>query len=299
LACSYNQKIIVQKIEYQNLPNCIRLANDNVEIVVTTNVGPRILHYGFLNGENVLGLHLNAKVETALGEFKPYGGHRLWIAPENMPNSYAPDNSPVEFEFDEAKNSIRLIQPIETQMKTQKEIAVTLDEKGSGVLINHKITNCGAEAIEIAAWALTVVREGGVCEIPNEPFAAYGAETLLPVRNLSLWSYTDLSDSRWEFTKNFIRLQVDAEKSEPQKIGILNKQGWAKYQVGNLEFTKRFDFVKDAVYPDMNANTELYTAGSFVEIESLSPLRKIEPNESVEHIERWKLSKGKRRKDKG
>lgn len=281
----------MQKIEYQNLPNCICLTNDEVEIIVTTDVGPRVLFYGFIGGENVLGLHPGAKVETALGEFKPYGGHRLWIAPENMPNSYAPDNVPIEYEFNQARNSIRLIQPIEIVTKTQKEIVVTLDEKGSGVSITHRIENRGAAAIEIAAWALTVMRAGGVCEIPNEPFAAYGAETLLPVRNLTLWSYTDLSDSRWEFAKDFIRLRVDENELELQKIGVLNRQGWAKYRVGDLEFTKRFDFVKDAVYPDMNANTELYTAGSFVEIESLSPLRKLESNESVEHSERWKLSK--------
>ena len=276
-------------VEFQNLPNCILLTNGDVEIIVTIDVGPRVLFYGFSGGENVLGLHPQAKVETALGEFKPYGGHRLWIAPENMPNSYAPDNSPVEYQFDEAQNSIRLRQPIEPQTKTQKEIVVTLEKKGSDVSINHLIKNCGEKTIEIAAWALTVMREGGVCEIPNEPFAAYGAETLLPVRNLALWSYTDLSDSRWQFSKNFIRLKVDENKSEPQKLGVLNKQGWAKYRVGNLEFTKRFDFVKDAVYPDMNSNTELYTAGNFVEIESLSPLRKINPNEAVEHIERWNL----------
>lgn len=280
----------MEKIQFENFGNCVRLANGEIEIIVTADVGPRILFYGSSGSENVLGLHPQAKVETALGEFKPYGGHRLWIAPENMPNSYAPDNSPVEYEFDEAENSIRLIQTIEPQTKTRKEITVTLDEKKSGVSINHKITNCGAETIEIAAWALTVMREGGVCEIPNEPFAAYGAKTLLPVRNLALWSYTDLSDSRWEFTSDFIRLRVDENKSEPQKIGVLNKQGWAKYKIGNLEFTKRFDFVENAIYPDLNANTELYAAGSFVEIESLSPLRKIAPNESIEHTERWELN---------
>ncbi len=279
----------MEKIHYQNLPNCIRLTNDEIEVVVTTDVGPRILRYAFLKGENILGEHFDAKVETMLGEFKPYGGHRLWIAPENMPNSYAPDNSQVEYFFDERENSIRLTQAIEPVTKTQKQITVALDEKGSGVSINHEITNCGSETIEVAAWALTVMRRGGEALIPNEPFAPYGAETLLPVRNLTVWSYTDLSDSRWRFCKDFIRLKVDAEKSKPQKIGVLNKQGWAKYRIGNLEFTKRFDFVENAVYPDMNSNTELYTAGDFIEIESLSPLQKIKPNESVRHMERWRL----------
>ncbi len=282
----------MEKIRYLDLPNCIRLSNGEVEVIVSTDVGPRILHYSLVGGENIFGLHADAKVETALGEFKPYGGHRLWIAPENMPNSYAPDNSPIEYEFNEAKNSIRLMQAVENVTKTQKEIIVTLDETGSGVSINHKISNCGADMIEIAAWALTIMRGGGEALIPNEPFAAYGAETLLPVRNLTLWSYTDLSDSRWQFDKDFIRLRTGGEKSEPQKIGVLNKQGWAAYQFKDLQFIKQFDFIKNAVYPDMNSNTELYTAGDFIEIESLAPLHKVEPNESTEHVERWKLSKG-------
>ncbi|MBA2606057.1 MAG: DUF4380 domain-containing protein [Acidobacteriota bacterium] len=279
----------MEKIEYLNLPNCIRLTNGEVEVIVTTDVGPRIISYSLVGGKNVLGEHLNAKVETVLGEFKPYGGHRLWIAPENMPNSYAPDNVPVEYEFDEAKNSIRLLQPLETITKTQKEITVTLKKQGSGVAINHKITNYGEKEIKFAAWALTIMRGGGVCEIPNEPFAPYSGETLLPVRNLTLWSYTNLSDSRWQLTNDFIRLKVDSEKTEPQKIGVLNRQGWAAYRLKNLTFTKHFDFIENAVYPDMNSNTELYTAGDFVEIESLSPLQKIKPKESIEHVERWEL----------
>jgi hypothetical protein len=279
----------VEKIQYENLSNCIRLTNGEIEVVVTTEVGPRIVSYNFVGGENILGWHGEAKVATALGEFRPYGGHRLWIAPENMPNSYAPDNAPVEYFFDHQKNTVRLIQPIESVTKTQKEMSVTLAQTGSGVEVYHKITNFSEKEIELAAWALTIMRGGGVCEIPNEPFAPYGRETLLPVRNLTVWSYTDLSDSRWSFDREFIRLRVDASKPEPQKIGVLNKQGWARYRVGDLIFTKQFDFRENARYPDMNSNTELYTAGSFVEIESLAPLEKLEPGEAAEHTEHWQL----------
>ena len=119
----------MEKIEFLDLPNCFRLTNGEVEIIVTTDIGPRILFYGFSGGENILGLYPEAKVETALGVWKPYGGHRLWIAPENMPNSYAPDNFPVEYES-ENDLSIRLIQPLET-FQNQKEVKVSLDKKGA------------------------------------------------------------------------------------------------------------------------------------------------------------------------
>ena len=279
----------MEKVQYRDLPDCVRLTNGTIEVVVTTGVGPRILAYNFVGGENVLGWHPHARIQSELGEYSIYGGHRLWIAPEIMPKTYAPDSAPVEYYFDEPENSIRLVQSVEPVSRTQKEMTIKLESAGSSVSVNHKITNRGSEEIELAAWALTIMRGGGTCEIPNEPFAPYSHETLLPVRNLTVWSYTDLSDSRWTFNREFIRLRVDETKPEPQKIGVLNKQGWAKYHLEDAIFTKYFEFCETAVYPDMNSNTELYTAGSFVEVETLAPLQKLKPGEATEHAERWQL----------
>ncbi len=281
----------MEKIQYGDLADCLRLSNGDVELVVAVGFGPRIIGYNFIGGENALGLHPHAKISTELGEYQIYGGHRLWIAPETVPQTYAPDSAAVEYFFDEAENSLRLVQPVEAISNTQKEMIVTLENLGSNVSINHRITNRGSEEIELGAWALTIMRGGGTCEIPNETFAAYSHETLLPVRNLTLWAYTDLADSRWTFDREFIRLRVDETKTEPQKIGALNKQGWARYRLDDVVFTKYFDFHENSVYPDMNSNVELYTAGSFVEVESLAPLQRLEPGATAEHVERWELER--------
>jgi len=281
----------MEKIGFLNFQNNLLLSNGEIEVIVSTEFGPRILAYNFVGGENVLGIHADATVQTALGEFKPYGGHRLWIAPEDMPTSYAPDNSPVEYVYDKNSNSVRLIQPFEKETETRKEIVVALDEKGSGVTIKHKITYFGASEIEIAAWALTIMRPGGEVLIPNEPFAPYGEKTLLPVRNLSVWSYTDLSDARWTFDAKYVRLRVLADKKDAQKIGVLNKTGVIKYELDDVLFTKRFEHFENVNYPDLNSNTEIYTAGDFIEIETLSPLKKLRSQESIEHEERWNLGK--------
>jgi len=279
----------MEKIQFGDLADCLRLSNGETELVATVGFGPRIIAYNFIGGENALGHHPHAKIQTELGEYRIYGGHRLWIAPETVPKTYAPDNARVEYFFDETENSLRLVQPVEPISKTQKEMIITLEKSGSNVSINHRITNRGDETIELAAWALTIMRGGGVCEIPNETFAPYSHETLLPVRNLTLWAYTDLSDPRFAFDREFIRLRVDETRHEPQKIGALNKQGWARYRLDDVVFTKRFDFQENAAYPDMNSNVELYTAGSFVEVESLAPLQKLEPGATTEHVERWQL----------
>jgi hypothetical protein len=281
--------MITQKISYLNLPNCLHLSNGAVELVVTTDVGPRILKYSLVDGENILGEHPHAAVKTALGEWKPLGGHRLWIAPENMPLSYAPDNSPVKYLVE--GNSVKLVQAFEAATNTQKQIEIILAEQGSDVEVRHKITNVGDEEMEISAWALTIMRGGGTAIVPHEPFAPYSHSTLLPVRSFAVWSYTDFTDPRWQFEKDEIRLRVDETRGEPQKIGVLNKQGWAAYEWDDLHFTKRFEYIENAAYPDYNSNTELYTAGSFVEVETLSPLKKLQSNEAVEYIEHWELLK--------
>src|SRR5829696_4540238 len=87
---------MANKIEHLGFPNCYELVNGETRVIVSSDFGPRILWYSLTGGENVLGWHPAAAVTTDLGVWKPYGGHRLWMAPENMPFSYAPDNEPVE-----------------------------------------------------------------------------------------------------------------------------------------------------------------------------------------------------------
>ena len=279
---------MIRKIEYLGFPNCIELGNGTATLIISTDFGPRILFYGFDGGENILGWHGEAAVNNELGTWKPYGGHRLWLAPENMPLSYSPDNDPVGH-IEDGEFSIRLIPPEDLHANIQKELSVTLDETGSGVTLDHRITKRGDVSIQAAAWALTIMRPGGTAIVPSEPFEPYSPTTLLPVRTLTLWSYTDFTDPRWTFEKSEIRLRVDENLPAQQKIGVLNRQGWAAYEWGNLRFEKRFEMIDGAEYPDMNSNTEIYTAGGFAEVETLSPLRTIAPNESITHQERWEL----------
>jgi hypothetical protein len=273
---------------YRAVTNCVKISNGSAEVIVSTEFGPRILSYSLAGGENILGWHPEAKVQTALGEWRPYGGHRLWAAPENMPRSYAPDSAPVEY-FVKSDLSVRFMPPPETSTGLQKQITVSLSKEGSGAVLEHRITNIGENEIELSAWALTIMRDGGEAVIPGEPWQPYSPEHLLPVRSLALWSYTDFTDPRWRFSKDSIRLRCDSAYPNQQKIGVLNRQGWAGYEWEDLKFVKRFDFVEGAEYPDFNSNTEVYTAGSFMELESLSPLTKLAQGEFVVYVERWEL----------
>ena len=285
-AVHVSAEVKVDKVTCLGLPNCYRLSNGVVEVVVTTDIGPRIIRYGFAGGDNMLAeMPPTKKPDPA--KWEVWGGHRLWTAPEAMPRSYAPDNSSIEHR-QEGASGIRLTQPVEQSTGIQKEIVVTLSPSGTDVTVLHRLTNRNLWAIEVAAWGLTVMRGCGTAIVPQEPYKSHD-DALLPARPMTLWSYTNLADPRWQIGPKYIRLSTKTSMKESQKVGVMNKVGWAAYALAGTLFVKRIPFEEGASYPDFGSNTEVYTAGDFIEVESLGPMRRLEPNQATEHVERWAL----------
>jgi hypothetical protein len=277
----------VDKVTWHNLPNCLKLANPDAEVVVTTDIGPRIVHYALPGGANILGGSPGDVSKPDV--WYPWAGHRLWIAPEHRVRSYGPDNGPVAHR-PEGTRGVRLMQPVEPTTHVQKEMVVTLDERGPGVTIEHRLTNRGTAPTELATWGLTIMAGNGTALLPHEPFIRHEDE-ILPARPLVLWHYTDLSDPRWQHGPRFLRLTGDAAKDTPQKAGILNKVGWAAYAREGLLFVKRIPFDAKATYTDHGCNTEVFTRADFFEVESLGPLVTLAPGQTASHTERWFLFK--------
>ena len=281
---------MIQNVEYLGQPNCQKLSNGTVEAIVTTDVGPRVIRYGFPGGDNILGEWPDAAVPTEFGDWKPLGGHRLWHAPENIPRTYVPDNTPIDWEAADDL-TVRLVQPVESPTGILKEMAVSLDADGTGVTVHHKLINDGQWPVRLAPWGLSIMNGGGRVVIPQEPFISHD-DCLLPARALVLWHYTDLSDPRYTLGPKFIQLRTDAAIEASQKIGVADKQGWAAYARKGILFIKQFPYQDGATYPDCGCNCETYTAGTFIELETLGPLRDLAPGEAAEHVETWHLFRG-------
>jgi hypothetical protein len=282
--------VTVEKVAYFGQPNCYRLSNGTAEVIVTTDIGPRVIRYGFVGKPNVFAEMPDDAVQTDWGAWKPYGGHRFWHAPEVMPRSYSPDNDPVQFAV-EGANGVRLTQPVEPKTGMQKELTVTLDPAGTGVTVTHRLTNRGVWAVEAAPWALTIVAGGGTTIIPQESYKSHD-DYVLPARPMVLWHYTDLTDARWAIGKKYIRLRTEPTLNFAQKVGVANKQGWMAYLNRGTLFVKRFSYVAGARYPDDGCNCETFTKGAFMEVETVGPLALLEAGASTVHVERWYLFSG-------
>jgi len=272
-------------IAYQGWPNCCRLWNDSIELIVTTDVGPRVIRFGF-SGENELGEFPEHAGQTGGDEFRLYGGHRLWHAPESLERTYCPDNSPVALE--RTADGVWIAQPTEARTGIQKEMAISLSPTDAHVRIVHRLWNRNLWAVDLAAWALTVMAPGGTAVIPLPPRIPY-PESLLPTSQLVLWPYTDLADPRWRWGRKYILLHQDAARPSPQKLGASVPDGWMAHVRNDRLFVKTFRYVAGATYPDLGSSIETFTDGRMLELETLSPIVRVEPGGVIEHVENWFL----------
>lgn len=274
----------MEVVPYGGWQRCARFVLGKVEMLVTLEVGPRVIRLGFLEGENELKEYAPQMGQTGGQEYRSYGGHRLWIGPEDPVRTMQPDNEEVEHSEDGEWQVFR-IKPDRFGM--QKEMAIALDEIRHAFRLRHRIYNRGESTNRFAPWTITVMAPGGECLVPQAPYQPH-TENLLPVRPLVLWSYTRLDDPRYTLGPDLIRLRHHPEGGN-QKIGMPVEQGYAAYaNHGNL-FIKRFDHQPDADYPDFGCNFETFTRQDMLEVESLGPMQSLESGGYAEHFETWYL----------
>jgi hypothetical protein len=262
--------------------DCVPLENTLISLLVTQSAGPRIISLRFNDGDNLFAeLPDLVTVRPDGKHYHFYGGHRLWHAPENMPRTYFLDDGPVE--IIPTKNSLSVMQPVEIQTGIGKSIRLSLLEKKPQVIIRHMLTNRGPWPVECAPWAITQFRMGGVAILPQ----SQEQSEFLPNRSLALWPYTNLVNPYVLWGDRYIL--VRAETQNPFKIGFPNPRGWMAYWLDGSFFVKRATFDAQAEYYDFGSSSACYCNDQFLELETLAPISRLEPNESAIHVETWEL----------
>jgi len=254
-------------------------------IGIADNMGPRILKFAFKDcpEKNLFGILPGFGMETEEGLWRIHGGHRLWTAPEETPRSYSLDDKPVR--VDAKKEYIKISGNTEIQNSVQKEIVVRKSGRAS-IEVFHVIKNTGRWTIQLACWALTVMKKGGFAVLPIKR----GKKGLLPDRRIVLWPYTDISDSRIVMEKDFIFLRQDEKVSAPCKIGISANPSWTAYWADGMLFVKKF-VPEQGICPDYGCSVEAYTNSEMLELETLGTMKSLEPGQSVQHREIWSILK--------
>jgi hypothetical protein len=291
-------EVTIEKVEYKGWKNNLKLDNGDVELIVTLDVGPRVISYKLTSGKNVLKEYEDQLGKSGESEWMIRGGHRLWTSPEDTTRTYALDNAPVSYR-ELGPASVRLTPPPDAANGIQKEIDLTIKSTGTRVTLVHRITNVGTAPTELAVWSLSVMAPGGMEILPLPPRRphpgsvknARSAADFAPSLLISAWPFTDFQDPRWHFGSKFITLTQDAKRGAT-KLGLAQKPGVAGYLNAGTLFVKRFEYRDGQHYPDNGVNYETFTNEDMLEMESLGPLITLAPGKAVEHVETWDLFGG-------
>lgn len=273
--------------DFQGLRTRI-LKNDQVCLEYLVDSGPRIVRLSAFGEENLFANVPNS-VSTPHGEFFFRGGHRLWRAPEVMPDTYLPDNAGVSVE--ELPDGVRLHGKPAIENGIGKTIDIHLSKDRAVITLTHVLQNEGQNSVELAPWAITMFRLGGTVILP-QPVGNTDKAGFLHNRILALWPYTHINDPRLRLRDDFILIRADPI-ANPFKLGYYNPNGWMAYWLDGILFRKTFDATSSPLkFPDNGCNTESYCNDRFVELESLGALTTLKYGEEVRLTETWELFQG-------
>jgi hypothetical protein len=216
------------------------------------------------------------------GVFNLHGGHRLWAAPEIPSVTYASDDEPCH--VSQAPGSVTVSGPADG-VGLAKEITVRLG--GERLVVGHRLRYTGEEEIEVAPWAITQLPLGGQAILPlgGDP-SPHG---LTATRSLVLWPYTEITDSRLSWRENAVVVETAA--GPPLKIGSGPRPVRLGYLRQGFLFIKTVPPARGEQLPDRGAVAQVYVNEVFCELESLGPLTRLGPGETVGHEESWAVER--------
>ena len=279
----------INAVEHSGLA-AIELVERRTRVVIVHAIGPRIAWFGLLDHDNLL--YWDTAGKHARGDWRLYGGHRLWITrpgADESEEAYSPDNAPCRVR--ELRGGISVVAP---PGPAQIEKSLVVRAEGPDWIIEHRIRNTSDMLWSGGAWALT-------CTAPKK--GARGTHYHIPL---------DGGDPRWDlFTMVVPRRWGGSHQSrlaDPQfqlgeeELVIRSRGAEAKRMLfaprGAIrmsdpvrgEFTKRAAPVRGGAYP-LATNVAVYLAPQsfMVELETMSPIVTLSPGASLSHVERWTL----------
>jgi hypothetical protein len=98
-----------------------------------------------------------------------------------------------------------------------------------------------------------------------------------------------MNDPRITYKDDYLLVNQDSNNKNWWKMGFSNDRGWMAYINNEQLFVKKFSMNINKTYSDYGASCESFTSEFFFELETVSSLIKIKPNQTVSLIESWNI----------
>lgn len=282
---------------FKDYGNCVEISNGVISALVTVEIGPRIISFGFKDSQNFMnsdrvglgGKEVLQSYVDLFGEGRQWenlGGHRIWLSPESYPETYTPDDKPCTWEATE--NGAVFTYSDDVEIGAKKTMEIKMDD-AENMQVIMSIKNITDADMEFAIWALSVCSKNGTLIIPMNT----NDTDLLPNRTISVWPYTDMSSPLFYWGRKYITVkQEPTDEPYKAKIGLDLNSGTAYYVLGDEVLKKTYETNHPAgKYPDGGCSFETYVCDRMIEFETLGELKNVAPGESSVHIENWTMAK--------
>ncbi|MEA2011119.1 MAG: hypothetical protein U9N78_10485, partial [Actinomycetota bacterium] len=207
-----------------------------------------------------------------------------WLAPEVPSITYLPDDEAVD--FTQRDRHLRARGAIDSN-GIVREIDVSCNSIDGSVVVDHRIINVADKPIETAGWAITQFPTDGAAILPigADPIDDGGYQAN---RSVVLWPYTNPGAEGFRWSSE--ALIIEGSSGSKQKVGVENHNGWIAYHRGSVLFLKwasRHD--AKSRYADRGATAQVYRDHRFIELETLSPIRRLGRGDALHHQEVWRV----------
>ena len=261
----------------------LRIERDGLAVTVTTGMGPRVLAFGRAGGPNLLAELPDLRIEIpGVADYPLLGGHRLWSTPEVPPVTYRTDGAAVA--VTRHADGVDLQAPDDPVQGVAKRIGVRIAD--GALELEHELRACGTGPLETAPWAITQVPPRGEAWLPTAMGDLHGK--WLPNRALVLWPYSSVADPRLTLGDDLVVVRGVAGAQGRVKVGTQRTRGWIAWRDGGTLLV--VETAQEAgSFGDMGASLQCYSCGDFVELETLGPVVRLAPGETVVHRQRWRI----------
>jgi hypothetical protein len=261
------------------------VTTDTAEVGIALDFGIRLVHLSCPGMENLYYVQNNDLSDGFAKDngWRLYGGHRLWLAPESA-LSYTPENAPISYTIN--GNTLQITQATDEALKIVKSMTLEFCADGE-ISVTHEIRNISTDSITGASWGINTLDAGGTAFISFDCGTKGGYN---PKRTVSLWSDTNLHDSRLRFDRNSLTA-THLPLPEYLKLGLYTAAGRAEFRNKGQCFVITFKAAPMASCPDGGCNLELYMNIRFTELETLGTVTDIPPGCCASHQELWRLGK--------
>jgi hypothetical protein len=279
----------IRAVEHSGLA-ALEIVERRTRIVIVHAIGPRIAWFGHLEHDNLL--FWDAARQHARGDWRLYGGHRLWITrpgADESEEAYSPDNSPCRVR--QLRGGVAVVAPPD---RAQIEKSLVVRAEGPDWIIEHRLRNTGDMLWSGGAWALTCTApkkgvRGTRYHIPldgGDP--RWDLFTMVVPRRWGGGHHSRLADPQFQIREE--EIVIRSRGAEAKRMMFVPRGELRMSDPSRGEFTKRAAPVRGGSYP-LGTNVAVYLAprSFMVELETMSPIVTLAPGASLSHVERWAL----------